>query len=66
MKTWIDTNLSQGTSLKTNDAVFEAFLQLRDEKNYFKRINLFRSIGIYRQTLIGNVALFVMVIFNKI
>ena len=69
-KTWIDANLSQISEImplaKTNDAVFEAFLQLRDEKNYFKKINLFRSIGIYRQTLIGNVALFVMVIFNKI
>lgn len=48
-----------------NKIILDKFTKARDS-GFFSRINLFKKIGIYRQTLLGNLGLLLAVICKKI
>jgi len=52
--------------IRVDLSTFRKFIRMRNEKNIFKRIYLFLDLGIYRQTFIGNISLFLMIILKKI
>ena len=70
LRDWISSNIFalQGNSLlltKENLFVLERFIKIRD-KSIFKRFRYYKSLGIYRQTLIGNIAIFIAIIFRRV
>ena len=69
-KNWIDSNISQISEIIShrdkNFNVFKNFLELRDGKNVFARLFLLYKYKFYRQTIWGNFALIIMVVFKKL
>ena len=67
-KSWINKNNNQLLS-KPNLLSIKNYKILQEcsvlsEKSLFKRLNAQRKIGLYRQTLTGNIALYVTIIFG--
>lgn len=70
LKNWNDTNikaLEKNELLleENNRAIYRRFKTIRNQ-NFIKRIFNFRLIGIYRQNLAGNIALFLAFIIKKV
>ena len=69
-KKWNNTNLkalnrNRHLLTKENQIILENFKKLRNE-SFFKRIFLFKTIGIFRQTIYGNIVLALAVIFKRV
>lgn len=67
---WSDSNIEilehlQDHLTETNKKTLYAFRQSR-KSSIFTRLNLINKSGVYRQTLKGNISLFLAVLFNKI
>ena len=56
---------NQNLLIKRNQIILTNFIKAR-KSNFLKRIFYFAKSGVYRQTLIGNIALFIGVIIKKI
>jgi len=69
-ESWISSNISQVNEImpkiRVDLSTFRKFIRMRNEKNIFKRVYLFLDLGIYRQTFVGNVSLFLMIILKRI
>ena len=70
VKLWNDVNLyaleiNKSLLIKENKDTLEKFKELR-KKSLLKRVILFKSSGIYRQTIFGNIAYFFSVLFKRI
>lgn len=68
-KSWIDANLL-ALKKSNQELTYENRMILRDfEKartsGFFKRVNIFLKLGIYRQTFLGTLGLFVAILFKK-
>ena len=67
---WNDANLKNlknniNLLTKENQKILIDFAKCR-EASFFKRIILFQSIGIYRQTIAGNLALYLAIIIKRL
>lgn len=70
LKEWNERNIEalaqlRGLMTPSNVTLLREFISARDS-NLLRRIQKFRSTGIYRQTALGNLGMFVAVIFNKL
>jgi glycosyltransferase involved in cell wall biosynthesis len=67
-KEWTDSNIKhlQNTNLEAevNDTL--KYFQLTKSNNIVTRIKGLKKSGVYRQTLLGNISLFIAVIFKKL
>ena len=50
----------------SNKRTFVQFKLLKRESRFFKRLKIFRSLKLYRQTLFGNLGLLIAIIFKRI
>lgn len=69
-KTWIQINIDQINkaallNLK-NKIIYQGFIEMRSERNIFRKIILLKKFGFYRQSILGNVALIFMIVCNRI
>lgn len=56
---------NQNLLIKRNQIILTNFIKAR-KSNFLKRIFYFAKSGVYRQTLIGNIALFIGIVFKKV
>ncbi len=69
-KEWIDINLAALSAHKyllstNNQNKLDVFIEAR-QSSLIKRLVLFRRVGIYRQTFLGNLSLFIGCVLNKV
>lgn len=69
-KNWIDSNISQISEIMSqrdkNFNILKNFLEVRYGKNVFERLFSLYKHRFYRQTVLGNFALIIMVVFKKL
>ena len=70
VKLWNDVNLfaleiNKSLLIKENKDTLEKFKELR-KKSLLKRVILYKSSGIHRQTIFGNIAYFFSILFKRI
>lgn len=68
---WIEANLAALERLEpfmpeTSRSSINAFRQMRKQRSMTKRLTALRQLGLYRQTLFGNMSLFVAATLNKL
>lgn len=67
---WNNLNIEHLKDFKmitpSNKEILDNFISLREEKNIFTKIQLFKKSGLRRQTVLGNISLFAAIIFKKI
>ncbi|WP_374206937.1 glycosyltransferase [Pantoea alfalfae] len=69
-KMWIDSNIyalnkADVNITPENRFILESFNEARNS-NLFKRLYLFRKLGMYRQTLLGTLGLYVAIVLKKL
>lgn len=69
-KNWIQINIDQINKAALlnfkNKIIYQGFIEMRNERNIFRKIILLKKFGFYRQSILGNVALIFMIVFNRI
>lgn len=69
-KVWIDANINIILDERSLQEEIRAFLNKikhqKNSKNIFKRIKFISDHGLYRQTFLGNVSLFILALLNKL
>ena len=65
---WINANIEQlkNIVLTDNKNHFEIFIKMRESRNLLKRLKYLFRYKFYRQTLMGEIALFMMVLMRKL
>ena len=68
---WNDINLTALSAhihllTATNQKMLDDFIQARQQSSLLKRLMLFKRSGIYRQTLLGNLGLFLGILLNRV
>lgn len=65
---WINANIEQLKNIVLTDNKYhlEIFIKMRESKNLLKRLNYLFRHKFYRQTLMGEIALFMMVLMRKL
>ena len=65
---WINANIEQLNNivLTDNKNHFEIFIKMRESRNLLKRLNYLFRYKFYRQTFMGEITLFMMVLMRKL
>ena len=65
---WVNANIEQlkNIVLTDNKNHLEIFIKMRESRNLLKRLNYLFRYKFYRQTLMGEITLFMMVLMRKL